>query len=91
MNEEIERTLAAFLSWCEENGCTPTADGRVPESVTAELLGVSAKTLSNWRGLGCGPKVYRVGGVSYRLRDLAEFVETQACESDIEVARRMLE
>ena len=88
---DVERTFAVFLGWCEEHGHTVTPDGRVPESVAAELLGVSAKTLANWRSLGAGPRAYRLSGITYRLRDLAEFLEAQACEGDIEVARRMLE
>lgn len=41
---------------------------------TAEILGVSVKTLRNWRALGKGPRPIRVGGkVLYREDEVARW------------------
>lgn len=43
----------------------------------AKLLGVSGKTLANWRYLGNGPVYEKAGGryVRYRFSDLVDFME----------------
>lgn len=42
----------------------------------SEHLGLSAKTLLNWRYLGIGPRSFKVGGyVRYRWADIDEYVE----------------
>ena len=47
------------------------------ESEAAEALGVSPRTLANWRSRGGGPVFVRLGGkaIRYRATDLVEFVE----------------
>ncbi|ODU78454.1 MAG: hypothetical protein ABT10_22760 [Novosphingobium sp. SCN 63-17] len=41
------------------------------EKEVATRLGLSVKTLQNWRGLGKGPKFHKSGRmVRYRLRDI---------------------
>lgn len=53
----------------------------VTSSETARLLGVSAKTLSNWRSQGRGPRYLRLGaahgGVRYRRSDLEAWIDEQ--------------
>jgi hypothetical protein len=41
------------------------------------ILGVSPRTLAGWRVSGTGPPWFRVGGVRYCPRRLAEWVESQ--------------
>lgn len=43
----------------------------------AEFLGVSTKTLRNWRASGRGPRYLRVGGVKYAWSEVEEWVEAQ--------------
>lgn len=47
------------------------------ESEAAKVLGVSSRTLSNWRCRGGGPDYVKMGSkaVRYRLDDLNEFVD----------------
>lgn len=41
----------------------------------ANFLGLSAKTLANWRVTGSGPKFVKLGGrVGYRMTDLENFI-----------------
>lgn len=52
----------------------------VNEAAAAEFLGVSPRTLQNWRLRGGGPVFAKLGSgkqgrVGYRRRDLLEFVE----------------
>lgn len=48
---------------------------------TADYLGVSPRTLSNWRHRGIGPKYVRTGAVKspvlYRVRDIDEWIEAR--------------
>jgi len=46
------------------------------ERDAAEFLGLSARTLQNWRWLGTGPIFLKLGGaVKYRLCKLERFLE----------------
>lgn len=48
----------------------------------AELLGVTAVTLSNWRKKNCGPPTYRIGGeVRYEREDLERWLEEQRSDN----------
>lgn len=55
---------------------TPPAS--LPSVAAAAYLGVSRKTLSNWRALGIGPRYARLGKagarIVYRVIDLDEFL-----------------
>lgn len=55
----------------------------VDERHAAETLGVSAKTLQNWRALRKGPRYRKIGArlVRYHVADLADFQRVMACES----------
>ena len=64
-----------LLEAVREAGEPLTGDLRVGEQAAAQLLGVAVKTLRNWRAQLEGPRYYRAGRISYRLRDLAEFIE----------------
>lgn len=47
------------------------------ETAAADVLGVSPRTLANWRSRGGGPHFVRLNGkaIRYRASDLDEFVE----------------
>jgi hypothetical protein len=78
--ERIEETAALLERACLERGQWVSHDGRVYDDVAAEILGRSVGTLANWRANG-GARVPffragRRGRVTYRLRDLAEYIES---------------
>ncbi len=71
-----ETTRMALLAACQERGHCVSGDGRVPETVAAELLGVAFGTMRNWRTALAGPPYFRIRGrIYYRIVDLALFVE----------------
>jgi hypothetical protein len=88
LEQRIAKTSALMLRDCERRGVALTADLRVGEDEAAVLLGYSAGSLRNLRTtFGSGPAHYRRpapggGRVSYRIEDLAEWVE-KAREEDI--------
>lgn len=58
---------------------SPGADRLLREAEVAELLGVSVKSLRNWRILGRGPRFRKLQGwcVRYPLNDLKTFIAAQ--------------
>ena len=53
-----------------------SGDGRVSEPDAATLLGIAAGTMRNWRNGRAPVPFYKTGGrVTYRLSDLAVFIE----------------
>jgi len=87
LQERIAKTEALMLQECQRRGVVLTADLRVGEAAAAELLGYSEGSLKNLRStFGMGPAHYRRpapggGRISYRIEDLAEWVE-KAREED---------
>ena len=58
------------------------------EYETAELLGISVKTLRGWRCRGGGPVFRKVGAsVRYADADLSEFLEAARRRNTSEAAR----
>lgn len=56
---------------------------RVNNEKAAAYLGISAKTLNNWRHQGKGPRFLRIGNrVMYRRKDLDSYLETRTVETD---------
>lgn len=52
-----------------------TPDGRVTTHGASVYVGVSEKTLANWRSLDRGPTFVKIGGaVTYRVEDLDAFI-----------------
>jgi hypothetical protein len=83
-NDEQERiawTYRAFKGRVLDAGAWMSGDERVGEDIAAGLLGCSPSNLKRMRNEGKGPRFCRFGGnghrVTYRLIDLAEWVETQ--------------
>lgn len=84
--DSIARCAEAFAIYCRERGYHVLPDGRVSEGVAAELLGIAEGTLANWRYAGTAPKAIRMGSRgsrwSYRLLDLAEFLECRSSDAN---------
>lgn len=52
-----------------------SAPVRVNTKVAAEYLGVSVRTLEDWRAKGKGPKYVRIGhGIRYEVSELNAFI-----------------
>lgn len=66
------------------SGHTVRPDGRITADAAAELLGVSPKTLRNWRSgmLPPGfPQAFDIRGrIWYRLHELLDWIEAQRDE-----------
>lgn len=63
--------------------------GALNEGRTAELLGVSVRTLQNWRLRGGGPRYLKLGrSVRYRVSDLTAFMEGCLAASTTEADAR---
>ena len=77
----IDVTLAALMEAARAADMTITGDGRVSEADAAVLLGIEPDTLAKKRSEGKAPPSYRLsvgaGRISYRLRDLAAWIEAQ--------------
>ena len=80
--DRIAATETVLHRAAESAGAFISGDGRVPEEVAAQLLGIAAGTLANQRRAGSGPPFFRVSGrVTYRLADLAALIERGRCVS----------
>ena len=88
----IEKTTARLLAVCEKRGMALTADDRVSESDAALLLGYTPGSFKNLRStFGTGPAHYRrpagAGGrVSYRVEDLAAWIERTREEDPLQLS-----
>jgi len=64
-------------------------DLALTENLTAELLGISVRTLQSWRISGKGPRYCKIGrAVRYRRRDIVQFQEHHAVNSTTEADAR---
>lgn len=77
----IDQCEQLMLDACARQEIVLSGDRRVSESDAAKLLGHSSEHLRRLRAEGKGPAVYKRGmngnRVSYRLRDLAEWIECE--------------
>ncbi len=74
--DAIADTLAKLERAAVTAGFVLSADGRVSEADAATLLGIAAGTMRNWRNSRAPVPFYKAGGrVTYRLSDLAVFIE----------------
>lgn len=68
-----------------EKGALPEKQIAVPSSAAAQILGISPRTLSNWRVQGRGPRYVKVGSnrspVLYRISDIEEWLDSRLVES----------
>ena len=79
LEARIEATTLALRTAAIEQQVPISGDCRVSEASAAALLEISCETFAKWRSEGRGPVAYKVpiagAKVSYRLRDLALWVE----------------
>lgn len=79
--DRIDACHAALVERCERDRRWVSGDGRVAAETAADLIGIAPATLRQWRYLLKGPRPYRIGGrATYRLRDLAAWLEDQCGE-----------
>lgn len=81
--EDRRQTIEDLKKSCVQNGWPVYPGGRVNEAVAAALLGRAVGTLRNWR-YGERPLPFTRPGagrgrVTYRLSDIADFLD---CEAD---------
>jgi hypothetical protein len=79
IGDAVEATAALLLASAARDELTVSGDLRVNEKDAAHLLGYSAANLKALRQEGNGPVSYALGmnggRISYRLRDLAAWIE----------------
>lgn len=79
--KRIADCLATLEATARTSATPVTGDGRVSEADAAGLVGLAAGTLRNLRAGACPLPFYKVAGrVTYRLADLAEFIERQRAD-----------
>lgn len=80
LEDRAEATAGNLRSAALDAGMVVSGDARVSESDAAVLLGYAARYLAQLRLEGKGPTAYGRGlngcRVSYRLTDLAEWIES---------------
>ncbi len=68
----------------------PSALFVAAREIETVVIGLSPKTLANWRSYGRGPKYYlKNGSVYYRLKDLDDFFGQNPVETDEEKVKNM--
>jgi hypothetical protein len=81
LGNRVDETLAMLRAAAIEQGMALSGDDRIAECNAAKLLGCECESLAKRRVEGRAPPSYRVpiGGsrVSYRLHDLAVWIEQQ--------------
>ena len=82
--DRVEFATRLLVDAALKAGIALTGDMRVSEVDAAALLGLHPGSLKNLRLEGSGPRAYRVGinggRLSYRLADLAEWLEARSLE-----------
>ena len=81
MNERIQSTFELLLESARDSGMALTADYRVIEVDAETLTGYRERSFRQMREQGRAPPFYRIGNrYSYRLHDLAAWIEAARCE-----------
>lgn len=80
LTDRVEATAAMLSEAAREASMTVSGDGRVCERDAEALLGYARRYLRQLRDEGRGPSAYPIGvgggRVSYRLADLAAWIES---------------
>jgi hypothetical protein len=86
LTERTEVTLGLLRAAAIRQNMTMSGDERICEADVAVLLGYDPKYIRQLRIEGRGPPAYRLGlanaRVSYRLHDVAEFIELRRGDFD---------
>jgi len=81
--DRVAETLTLFRAACRRENHWISGDDRVTEATAAALLGFAEGTMKNLRWAGDGPAFYKAGAsgsrITYRLGDLAAWVEARRC------------
>jgi len=75
LEQRIDATARLLLAAAKEASAIVSFDGRVTEEVAARMLGVSPRTMADWRTDVSGPPHYKHGRISYRVSEIAAFIE----------------
>ena len=76
-DDRTAQTARALEDAARAAGMWISGDGRVIEADAAALLGLAPGTLANLRSAEMAPTHYRAGRVTYRLGDLAQWIEAR--------------
>jgi hypothetical protein len=80
MTAMIESTFEMLLQSARDSGMVLTGDYRVTETDAERLTGYSERSFRQMRDQKRAPPFYRIGNrYSYRLHDLAEWIEAARC------------
>lgn len=73
--------VAEVRAQLQAEGHYVTADGRITESVAAQLIPCAPSRLRRWRTEGRGPRCYRPAKTPwYYLRDVLAWIESGECD-----------
>lgn len=79
----VVETIELFRAACRRENYWLSGDDRCSEATAARLLGLAEGSLKNLRWAGDGPAFYKSGihgsKLTYRLSDLARWVEARRC------------
>lgn len=75
IDDDVAATARALEEAARQAGFWISGDGRVLEADAANLIGLAPGTLANMRSAGVAPPHFRIGRVSYRISDLAKWIE----------------
>lgn len=80
-SQRVSETVELFRAACRRENHWLSGDDRVNEATAARLLGFAEGSLKNLRWAGDGPPHYRSVGarISYKLQDLALWIEQRRC------------
>lgn len=88
--KRVEISFARLMTEIRARAIAISADGRIGERDAASLLGYNQGWFRQMRGEGSGPPFYRLGvagaKVSYRVDDLAMWVESRADRASLQTA-----
>lgn len=77
-DHELDQRVQALAARLEQSRHWVSPDFRVREATAAHVLGVSPRTLRNWRDEGLGPVFLRVGHrLTFRIADLLCWLDQQ--------------
>lgn len=81
MTEQTDPRVTELTARLEARGCWVSLDNRVREAAAANIIGLSPRTLRQWREEGRGPVFVAIGHrITYRLADLLAWLDSRAVD-----------